>query len=81
MISHDVSSIWLQNIIQSIGLFNQAIDTFHPSIALLTKPLPFFRQAIFSHKSTQAILTLFQAIAFVSWPTLPSDYLANQAIA
>ena len=75
MTSHDVSSIWPQNIIQSISPFNQAIGTFHQSIAFLSKLLPLFSQAISNHKSTQPIAILFQEIAFVSWPTSPINCL------
>ena len=43
--------------------------------------MPLFRQAISSHRSSQSIATLFQAIAFVSWPTSLSDCLDYQSIA
>ena len=47
----------------------------HPSDwTFLTNQLPrFIDQAISSHRSTQAIATLFQEIALVSWPTSPSN--------
>ena len=59
---------------------DQSIATFHQSIAQVSEPLPLFRQAISRHRSTQAIATLFQAIALVSWLTSPSDCLEFQAI-
>ena len=62
-------------------LQDQAIGTFYQSIAPQSKPLPFFRQAISSHRSTRVIATLFQEIALVSWLTSPSDCLEFQAIA
>ena len=70
-----------QNNQPSDWTFYQSIATFNQAIALLSKLLPLFRQMISSHRSTKSIATLFQAIAFVSWPTSPSDCLDCQAIA
>ena len=52
---------------------DQTIGNFSPPSV---QAIATFRQAISSHRSTQAIATLFKAIALVSWPTSPSDCLA-----